>query len=407
MLRRPLRDIDLIVEPPVGTRKPGAREVASEALPRGARLVVHERFGTVQVQGADRVVDLATVRAEDYEAPGALPSVRAGTLEEDLRRRDFTVNALAIPLNAVARRGRPPLVDVAEGLADLESASLRVFHAQSFHDDPTRALRAARLAPRLDFRLSRGSRAALRSALRDGAFGAVRGPRFRAELEKLFSDFALGLDPARALRLLSEWHVLAALEPGLGLPPEAVAPLRRLGHLLAAASGSEVQRPWLAGLMVWLAALDAPIRRRTLRRLGVEGAAAARIRAFPKDRERRLRALLRRRGRGAAHAALQGSGEEELLALAAWAAPNLRRRVLRYAADDRQVELPVNGDDLLAIGISGPAVGRALQRLRVAVLDRKVRSRAEALALAREVARGGARPGRRASGRGRRGSGSV
>jgi len=414
LLGRPMRDIDLIVEPPVGARKPGAQDVAREALarrsrdgahdmlPRGARLVHHDRFGTVRVQSGESVVDLATVRAEAYEAPGALPTVRAGTLEEDLQRRDFTVNALAVPLNAAARHGRPALVDIGEGITDLESATLRVFHARSFHDDPTRALRAARLGPRLGFRLSRGSRAALRSALRDGAFGGVSGPRFRAEIAKLFSDTRLGLDPAGALRLLADWHVLAALEPGLCLPREAVAPLRRLGHLLAVPPWSEIGRPWLAGLMVWTAALDAPLRRRTLRRLAVEGEVARRIRAFPKGRERSLRALARRRGRGAAHATLQGTAEEELVALAAWSPQNLRRRVLRYAADDRSVVLPVGGDDLLELGLSGPDVGRALRRLRVAVLDREVRTRAEALALAREVARG-----RDTAGRRRRGPGSV
>jgi hypothetical protein len=78
-----------------------------------------------------------------------------------------------------------------------------------------------------------------------------------------------------------------------------------------------------------------------------------------------------------------------LLALLAWAPPNLRRRIQRYALEDRRAPLPIGGDDLLSIGIQGPAVGRALARIRVAFLDRAVRDRDEALALAREIARRG------------------
>lgn len=388
LLDRPLRDVDLIVEPRGPSATAGAEELARAAAPEGARIVCHARFGTVNLALGAAQVDLATVRAEEYAAPGALPTVRGGSLEEDLLRRDFTVNALAVPLNAVARRGRPAVVDPGTGLDDLEAKLLRVFHRRSFHDDPTRAFRAARLAPRLGFTLSRSTRAALRSSLRDGAFGAVSGQRFRAEFERLFGDAALGLCPARALRLLAEWHVLAVLEPGLTLPPEVAAPLRRLGKLLATPPWNPApRRPWLAGLMVWLAPLETSLRRRVLRRLAVQGEAARRVGAFPSERDRWLRRLARARGRGAADAVLVGSEDEELLALAAWAPPAARRRVIRYGSADRHVKLPVSGDDLVAVGLSGPEVGRALARIRTAFLDRVVRSREEALILAREVAR--------------------
>jgi tRNA nucleotidyltransferase (CCA-adding enzyme) len=389
LLGRPLRDVDLIVEPAPDR---SAEALARAVAPEGYRVVSHDRFGTVRVEGQGAVVDLATVRAESYEQPGALPTVREGDLEDDLTRRDFTVNGLAIPLNPVARRGRPTIVDHGEGLADLESRVLRVFHRRSFHDDPTRALRAARFVPRLDFTMSRGSRSALRSALRDGAFGAVSGERFRAEIGRLFEDPVQGLDPSRALRLLADWHVLPALEPGLTLPAESVAPLRRLGRAIAEPPWhAERRRPWVVGLMVWMAPLDASLRRRALQRLAVTGETAGKIVAFPKARDLWLRKLGRARGRGSTDAALSDADEEQLLALMAWAPPNLRRRIQRYAFQDRGAALPISGDDLLAIGMRGPAVGRALARIRVAYLDRAVRDREEALALAREIARRGGR----------------
>ncbi|MCP5056123.1 MAG: CCA tRNA nucleotidyltransferase [bacterium] len=387
LLDRPLRDVDLVAEPRDETMKQAdsaAAAVAKTAQLEGARIVVHPRFGTVRIELDGVVLDVSSVRSEVYEKPGALPTIAAGGLDEDLRRRDFTVNGMAAPLNATARKGRSALIDPGEGLADLDRGLLRVFHAGSFQDDPTRALRAARLAPRLGMALARPSRSALRGALRDGAFGGVKGERYHAEFEKLFADPVHGLDPSRALRLLDEWHVLAALEPGLHLPKTSRTPLRRLGRDLVDASAS--LQPWLTGFMLWLGPLPAPLRRRVLRRFAVRGRAAERIVAYPRTAARILRALGRGRGRGPTDALLRGVGAEELQALAAEAATAERRRILRWRREDRAVRLPVSGQDLLEMGLTGPAVGRALERIRLAVLDQKVRNREDALSLAAELA---------------------
>ena len=390
LLRQPLRDVDLIVEG-------DAEALARAAAPAGAAVVSHDRFGTVRLQSADAALDLAGARRERNPRPGALPIVEPGTVEEDLRRRDFTVNAMALPLTRAAARGAgaqgsagaSPLLEPEGARADLEARVLRIFHAHSFHDDPTRALRAARLAARLGFRLSRGSRSALRDALRDGAFGAVSGERLRREIEKLFADATLRLDPSAALRLLAEWHVLGALEPGLTLERAAAGPLRRLGRAIATPpwpAGSLKLRPWATGLAVWLAELDATLRRRTLRRLAVRGEAAERIEGFPRRRDRWLRAIERSRGRGAVDALLGAIDEESLLALWCYAPPAGRRRIARWALEDRPRRLPLSGSDLTALGLAGPAVGSALARLRAAFLDGAVRDREAALALARELA---------------------
>ncbi len=399
LLGRPLRDVDLIVEAR-DERTPSAEALARAAAPAGTEVVSHDRFGTVRIEAADGALDIATVRRESYARPGALPAVEAGTLEEDLRRRDFTVNALAIPLTSAARRGRPALIDLASGRDDVSGGVLRIFHPASFSDDPTRALRAARLAARLGFRLSRSSRTALRDAIGAGAFGAVSGDRWRREFEKLFEDARRGVDPAAVLRLLAEWHVLAALEPGLAVPPAANAALRRLGRSLVAPPFPAARlRPWAAGLAVWLAEVDATSRRRTLRRLAVRGEVAQRLVEFPRLRDRSLRALAKARGRGAVDALLAGLDEERLLALFAYAPPLSRRRLLRWALEDRTRRPPVSGADLVAAGLSGPVVGAALARIRLAWLDGALRTRDEAIALARELA---ARAGRRSAAKPRR-----
>jgi tRNA nucleotidyltransferase (CCA-adding enzyme) len=384
LLRRALRDLDLVAEA-------GADAVAAlaRAAAPDARVTVHGRFGTLHVARADAALDLAAARRESYAHDGALPSVEPGSLDEDLRRRDFSVNALALPLSAAARaRAGDAVVDPTGGAADLSLRSLRVLHARSFHDDPTRALRAARLAPRLGFRLARETRAALRDALRDGAFARVSGDRYRQELARLFEDGRQGLDPAAALRWLDASHVLGALEPGLRLAPRAVAPLRRLGRALASPPwAGPGWQPLEPGLSLWLAPLAPRLRERALRRLSVRGAQAQRIAAAPRLFERCERALRRSRGRGALDALLSPLREEELVALHAGAEAAARRRIARFAAEDRLRRTPLDGDDLLAQGLRGPEVGRALARVRAAFLDGGVRTREEALALAAELGR--------------------
>jgi len=382
MLGRSLRDIDLAIESGGTT----AAELAREANSEETQIAVHERFGTVTLTRGETTLDIATVRRETYSHDGALPSVEAGTLTDDLRRRDFAANAMAIPLSKAARSGSKNIIDPEDGLADIEERRLRVLHSRSFHDDPTRALRAGRLAPRLGFTLSRGSRTALRDALRDGAFGRVSGDRLRREFVKLFDESVLGLDPARALRLLDEWHVLGALEPGLTLERESVAPVRRLGRAVAEPPWRRTRwRPWVPGLALWLAQSRPDLRRRVLRRFSVRGQTAKRIQSFGKDRDGWLRALGRARGRGAIDRLLRQRDEEELHALYASADPALRRRIARYAGEDRSRRAPVSGDDLMDAGLAGPEIGKALARIRAAYLDGVVKDRAGALALAREL----------------------
>ena len=385
LLERPLVDVDLLVEAEEPTR---AAALAERAARQGAKVTVHPRFGTASLRNDAAQVDLATVRSETYAHPGALPTVAPGSLDDDLARRDFSVNALAIPLSAKARKNHPAIVDRLGGLEDLGQRRLRVLHDRSFHDDPTRALRAARLGPRLGFSLARGTRRALRDALRDGAFGRVSGDRLRREVVRVFEDATRGLDPPQALRALDEWHVLGALEPGLRLETSARLPLRRLGRVVADPPWSASRwRPWMTGLGLWLAPLPAALRRRSLRRLGLRGAPAQRIAELPRQVERSLRGLGRARGRGAVDAVLTGLGEEELFGVYASADSAVRRRIARYAAEDRARRLPVTGADLLAAGLAGPTIGRALERIRVAWLDGAVRTREEALALAQEVAK--------------------
>ncbi|MDG2334924.1 MAG: hypothetical protein P8Q97_11920 [Myxococcota bacterium] len=383
LLDRPIRDVDLLVVP--GT---GVADLARKTAPASARVVEFRRFGTARVEAGEWQLDLAGARQELYSAPGALPEVSSGTLEEDLMRRDFSINALALAIEPAEDSGALELTDPCGGRGDLEAGHLRILHPRSFHDDPTRILRAARFAPRLGMKLGRSTRSAMRDALRDGAMGAVSGERLRRELEKVFSDAALGLDPSLALRQLASWHVLSALEPGLAWAKEAATPVRRLGKLIAEPEWrSNRFRPWVPGLALWLAPLGPALRRRVVQRFAIRGETAERILGFGAERQRLQARLAKARGRGAVDALLGGIHEESLVALFASSEPLLRRRIVRWAAEDRARRVPLSGDDLTELGLAGPAVGRALARIRVAYLDGAIANREEATALAVEWAR--------------------
>jgi len=164
----------------------------------GELIRTHPQFGTAVIEIDGLVIDVATARTESYPAPGALPEVEPASIEDDLARRDFTINAMAVPLS-----GEPALIDPHGGLADLEQGLLRVLHDRSFVDDPTRALRAARYAARLGLRLESGTEQLLRAADLSTA-GSYRLDR---ELARLDAE----LTAPRARELLEEWELADAV----------------------------------------------------------------------------------------------------------------------------------------------------------------------------------------------------
>ena len=391
LLARSVGDVDLLVEAP-GSSLKVVGDLAREALPANVKVVEHGRFGTIRIEAGHAKLDVALARRETYRAVGALPVVEAATLEEDLLRRDFSVNALAIDLSSDPSSTRMNLIDPTGGLEDLSRRQLRILHDRSFHDDPTRALRAARIGPRLGFGLDRGTRSVLRHALREGVLGQVSGDRMRREIDKVFSDAIWGLDPVAALRRMAEWGLLSALDSGLVIPPSAVLPLRRFGKAVARPPWRSGRfRPIYSGLAIWLADLAPAVRQRTLRRLSVRGEAAERVMGFARFRHQKLAALARARGRGAVDGLLMGVHEERLHAVYACATPAVRKQIFRWAAEDREEKIPLTGADLLDLGLEGPALGQVLARVRAGFLDNELVNREEALALAQELLRRSAR----------------
>ncbi len=328
LLGHPRADVDLVVE--------GDAAALAESL--GGAAAEHERFGTVKVEVEGHEIDIARARTESYPEPGALPEVApAADIEADLGRRDFTINAMAVPLEGEAR-----LIDPHGGEGDLERGVLRVLHPTSFEDDPTRAIRAARYAARLGFDLEAGTERLLRRT----DLSTVSADRRRAELVRLAGEAGA----CRGFELLSEWGLIELREGGLELM-RAVDDLLGREHWVDFAPRSETMISAALG---------------------------------PPGGEELLASMWPPRPGEGVEVAEQRDPVELALALALGA-----DWVELYVTIWSRVRLAIDGRDLIAAGVpEGPAVGRGLRAARHRRLEGEINGREEELEAALEAARG-------------------
>ena len=329
LLGRERSDLDLVV---VGDPLMFARSLSGTL----AGMVSTSRFNTVKLELGEHRVDIAGARTEFYPRPGALPVVEpATTIEADLVRRDFTVNAMAVLLG-----GEAQLVDPHDGRGDLRDGRLRVLHPGSFVDDPTRAIRAARYAARFGFELERETAKLLAAADLD----SISEDRRDAELDRLARE-ETGL---RGLELLASWGLIEPREGGIELAA-------KVADLIDAHAWRGVDR-------------SRAILVATLGPIGGEVELAA---AQP-DRPSQAVELV------------GGRSPAELLLARALGAEWLDR----YMEEWRSVSLEIDGSDLLAAGVpQGPALGRGLQAALRRKLDGELSGREQELAAALEAAR--------------------
>ena len=198
--KKPNFDLDLVVE---GDAVALAQQLAEIIK---AKITTHPRFMTAKLTWGDFSVDFTTARSETYAKPGALPTIKPSSIEDDLFRRDFTINAIAICLNT-SRYGK--LIDDCSGQSDLEQRLIRVLHEKSFIDDATRIWRGLRYEQRLDFQLEDTTLQLLKRDM--PMLDTISGDRIRYELECIFGE----AEPEKTLRRADELGVLKGLHPAL------------------------------------------------------------------------------------------------------------------------------------------------------------------------------------------------
>ena len=376
LLGRPIKDLDFAVE---GDAPSLAGRLAAGL---GGRLVVHRRFHTASVYFCSHQVDLVTCRRERYARPAALPQVTPASIQEDLARRDFSINAMAAPLAA----GQQSLVDPFHGQQDLNLGLVRILHGRSLVDDPTRIFRLVRYEQRLGFKIEHETLEHLQRAVAADGIAGLSGDRVRNELELIFQEARPELALERALEL----GVLAAVHPALATGA-ALKGFQALGRHRDSSGASSGETAWLSafGYQLDRAQGDA-----VAQRLNMPGSwrRAMRDSTYLKEISSQLKAPDLPNSR-LVHLLDECSAECSKEVVAAVAviseSPTLARRLTEYLDHLRLIGADLDGSDLRSLGVpAGPEMGKILDRLRNAKLDGKVANKAEQLQMVRDLLSG-------------------
>ncbi len=365
------------------------------AVDYGGAVQAHKPFGTaiwkLDAAAAEKLllpaeanpehVDFARARSETYAYPTALPTIAPSSIERDLRRRDFSLNALALQLSPAQAAGK--LIDVCGGLHDLEQQHIRALHDQSFVDDPTRILRALRFARRFGFEIEPKTAALMQAAL--PMLGRITGSRLRNEIDLILQE----PEAAEIIQRAQTMGVLKSIAPTFRVSP---ALEQRLSPQL-----DKMQTPrWTD-----IAAGDLALRWNLL--LAEGGASAARAICQRLELTQALSRSVAASARITAEASALNDagvrnsevarlldGAPELSLLAAWITlsdqPLARRRIDDYANRWRYLRPGLNGDDLKRMGAPpGPRYKVLLETLRSAWIDGDVSSPEEEAKLLNEL----------------------
>jgi len=362
MLGHASPDLDVAVES--SSRRFG-RTIAHEL---GGRFLYHRRFmtGTVTLSDSSHV-DITQTRTEEYPRPAVLPSVKPATIDEDLVRRDFTINAMALELTPRAF-GR--IIDPHSGRADLSGHLVRVLHDRSFVDDPTRVFRCIRFAVRLGFEIEPRTLELMRQAIVDRYPALLTPERILYELRLICAE-PLVLQMVEAL-VREKVFEAAFLPDGDGQP----------GHLLPDLARLVQGRATPDLLFIYLLSTLPVSERFPIRR--EERDAADAVNRFGPTRAR----LARARRRSTTYRLLRPIPEPALRILALLESGAAGARIADYLGNLCSVKTEITGRDLRALGLEpGPRYRQTLDRLLCARLDGRTRTREDELALCRRLLR--------------------
>ena len=378
LMRIPNTDIDIVIE------GDGIAFANMLALRLKGRVRSHKKFKTAVIILPDGAkIDVATARIEYYAHPAALPTVEMSAIRNDLYRRDFSINAMAIKLN-----GKRPniLIDFFGGQADIKDKAVRVLHNLSFVEDPTRAFRAIRFEARYGFRLGKQTTSLLKNAIKNELFHRLTSGRLFSELRQILEERR----PAGAMRRLKEMGLLRFIHPALLFSESEELLMERLEDLLSwqdLASPKKKATAWLTRLMALFDRLDG-------------AGLSSMIELFPTGGKAltelvKTRKLIHSLSRNKFLAGKLPDSElyqlfapfsvEGLFYVAAKAGDKkTQMAVTHYLIELKDARPLISGDDLKTLGVlPSRKMGMALKQTMAAQLDHKVDNKKEALAFAK------------------------
>ncbi len=385
-----LSDIDMVVDGFHRSADVGAGVELAKALQNTypeARLEVHGQFQTAALLWhLDPVldslwVDIATARTEFYPYPAANPEVEASSIRQDLYRRDFTINALAVRLTS-PRAGE--LLDFFGGLRDLRSRQIRVLHANSFIEDPTRIYRAVRFAVRLGFQLETQTERYIRYALDSGIYersliqnskAPALQTRLKAELKYILqAPYWKG-----ALKLLGDLEALKCLHSTLELDDQLWKQVRLLERCLRRFDPEKTLDHWQMRLEVLIAHLAPEYRPKVAKNLQLPDDSIKRLQQLDLDQANVAESLPACIRPSEITRVLKQYGLPTLILIAVQSQRPIRRLIWKYLTQYAHIQPPLNGNDLKALGYKpGREFKQMLDHLLAATLDGEIRDRADA-----------------------------
>ena len=356
-------DIDIVVE---GDAVDLARQLAEVWE---GKVQAHYQFKTATITRLDGLkLDFVSARNETYPSPGALPSVEYGTIMEDLHRRDFSINALAMRLQPDTFG---ELVDCTDGLQDLRTGRIRVLHAQSFIDDPTRIFRAIRYEGRYNFEIIESNRQHMIDAIKQGVLNLISGQRIRNEIDHILSEHAA----PQMINRMDDFHLFGTIHPTWKISPNFDVLWITAGQAIKWASTSLPNDPINTRAILWMTLLTAVDSIEAISsRLGLENELCTKL-STQAQLERDLNALSVSSKPSEVYQSLNPYPLEPIVF--AMTQPNQLdwrvEKMSNYLTHLRSVQPLVTGDDLIQRGLKpGRAFSDLLWQAFAAQLDGKV-----------------------------------
>lgn len=373
-----LKDLDLVFD---GADRAGIKvAIALRELFPEAKLQIHEKFQTAELIWQDFAMDMATARRETYAYVGANPQVVATTLEEDLWRRDFTINALAVELDPeFGTKGE--VVDRFNGLQDLANKQIRAIRKGSFAEDPRRLFRAVRFVVRLDLAIAPDTYAEIVDTTSSGLHDAIGGSRLRSELHYTLGETKSG----KMFALLQELGALRCIHPNLRLPSNLTNTFkhqwRRSQYWLRLVNRIEGKNypPIPLGVELLLSYLPPQI------------ATELDLSLTPEQKSRQVKLanivvdlpnLINKSLKTSEITQNLQKFDTQTLILAGAKVESEQRRILwNYLTQWQMIKSPLTGADLQKLGyVTGKQMGKILQILRSAMLNAEIQTKEEAIA---------------------------
>ncbi len=357
-------DVDIVVE---GNGIEVANELANKS---GLSIVVHNKFLTATLIGEGVEVDFSTARKEIYKKPAVLPDVSPSCLEEDLKRRDFTINAIAISLN---RNNFLEIIDPFNGIKDIKNKVIRVLHNKSFIDDPTRAFRAVRYMTRFGFKIERETEELIYEAEQQGVFNEVTSSRILNEMKLLLSEKM----PEKCLQNLEGLNLFKVFSEIINIDKKLLRVVSKIPQINQKFGVTEQWRVCLialfsrlSGAEIYLMTKRYPLDRRIISSLN-------QLERFKKS----LKSLNRRLKNSALFSALRDFSDEVIIyGIANSDSPIIEYNLKKFLGSIKKIPPLLNGEDLKKAGIPPGAIyNRILQEVHLLYLDNRIKNRKDAI----------------------------